>query len=384
MTLLRSWGCLAGEAADGASALDEVRDAVKRGEPYRVVLLDMQMPIMDGETLGALIKADPDIKATELIMMTSMGQRGDASRLESLGFAGYLVKPVRQVHLQSVLSLTIGRKDHPGHIAEARIVTRHTVAETGEHRDKRILLVEDNVTNQFVATKILEKLGYRPDVAGHGKDALTALRNAPYDVVLMDCQMPEMDGFEATRLIRLGEAGHRHITVPIIAMTARAMQGDRERCLEAGMNDYLAKPIDSGLLAKTLDRWLPRGAGVASPEPSAPSAPQAPVFDRAALSERLMGDEDLIGQIVDVFLDDTPRRIETLKSHVIGADAENIRRQAHAIKGAAANVGGEELRRIAFEMEKRSAAKDMERVKLLMPQLETGFEQLRRAMRRAE
>jgi CheY-like chemotaxis protein/HPt (histidine-containing phosphotransfer) domain-containing protein len=324
-------------------------------------------------------------------MMTSLAQRGDARRLESVGFAGYLVKPVRQDHLQDVLSLTLGRKAGPARDAEARIVTRHTVAEARAHH-KRILLVEDNPMNQFVATKILEKIGYHPDVAAHGKDALTALRNAPYDVVLMDCQMPEMDGFEATRRIRLGEAGERHITIPIIAMTARAMQGDRDRCLEAGMNDYLSKPIDSSLLAKALERWLARSAGDSShksagePEGKAPGlappGPTVPVFDRAALSDRLMGDENLIEKIVGVFLEDIPRQIEALKGHVTGGDTEGVQRQAHTIKGAAANVGGEALRSVAFELEKTSRARDMEQVKTLVPQLEAGFEQLRQAMRR--
>ncbi len=389
-TLLHSWGCLAGETADGMGALTELRQAVKRGEPYRVALLDMQMPGMDGETLGGLIKADPDLRATELIMMTSLAMRGDANRLKSAGFAAYLVKPVRQAHLQDVLSLTLGRREDPGHASEARIVTRHTVAEARAYY-KRILLVEDNATNQFVATKILEKLGYHPDVAVDGKEALTALRSAPYDAVLMDCQMPEMDGFEASRRIRLGEAGRRHVTIPIIAMTARAMQGDRERCLEAGMNDYLSKPIDSRLLATALERWLPRAA-VDSPRESAGSQGEkaagltppdlpVPVFDRAALSDRLMGDKALIERIVDVFLEDIPRQIETLKDQIKGGDPESIQRQAHSIKGAAANVGGEALRCVAFEMEKTSGARDMEKVKSLLPQLEMGFEQLRQAMR---
>ncbi len=391
MTLLRSWGCLAGEAADGMAALAELREAANRGEPYRVALLDMQMPAMDGETLGGLIKADPDLKATDLIMMTSLAQRGDAHRAKSVGFAGYLVKPVRQGHLQDVLSLTLGRKKYPAPHADAEIVTRHTGAEARGRR--RILLVEDNPTNQFVAVKILEKLGYHPDVAAHGKDALTALRNGPYDVVLMDCQMPEMDGFEATRRIRLGEAGELHHTIPIIAMTARAMQGDREKCLEAGMDDYLSKPIDPGLLAKALERWLTQPAadpsrksagGPAEQTPGlAPPDGPVPIFDRAALSDRLMGDENLIEEIVTIFLDDIPRQIETLKGHVAGGDPEAVRRQAHSIKGAAANVGGEALRGLAFELEKTSGARDMEQVKTLMPQLETGFEQLRQAMRGA-
>jgi PAS domain S-box-containing protein len=252
ITLLRSWGCEPGEAEDGERALRELREAAQKNDPYRVALLDMQMPVMDGEDLGARIKADSALKSTELIMITSFGRRGDTKRLESAGFAGYLVKPVRHGQLRDLLSMVLSRRVQGAPFSEKTIFTRHTVAESAV-RHERILLAEDNITNQFVALKILEKLGYRSDVAANGQEALTALRNIPYDLIFMDCQMPEMDGLEATRRIRRGEAGLDRISTPIIAMTARAMQGDREKCLEAGMNDYLCKPIDVVALTRVLD-----------------------------------------------------------------------------------------------------------------------------------
>ena len=370
-TMLRSWGCEPGEAADGESALGELRAGVERGRSYRVALLDMLMPAMDGETLGSRIKADPELAATDLIMVTSLGQRGDRKRLEETGFAGYLTKPVRQGHLREMLSLVLGRSRDAGF--PPKILTRHTIAES---RRLRILVAEDNVTNQLVAVKMLERLGYRADVAASGREALTALRNIPYSLVLMDCQMPEMDGFEATRLMRQGEAGHNHVSTPVIAMTARAMQGDREKCLEAGMNDYLPKPVDLTALAKALDRWLlPVIESAGDRVMTSGKDTHALIFDRAALSDRLMGNEDLIREVVSIFLDDTPRRIKTLREQMTKGDAVGVGQQAHAIKGAAASIGGEALREIAFEMEKAGREKDLEKLVAMMPELEKGFEE---------
>ncbi len=255
----------------------------------------------------------------------------------------------------------------------------------GSRVHARLLVTEDNVTNQLVAVKMLEKLGYRADVAANGGEALAALRGIPYDLVFMDCQMPEMDGFEATRLIRDGAAGAGRASVPIIAMTARAMQGDRERCLGAGMNDYVSKPVDPAALAKALERWLTRRSDIAcgpaavGKEPA--GEPPVPVFDKDGLNDRLMGDQHLMEEILSLFLEDVPRRIETLKETVAAGNAASARDQAHAIKGAAASVGGEALRAVAFEMEEAGRAGDVERTKAIMPLLEKGFEQFRQAVR---
>ena len=219
-----------------------------------------------------------------------------------------------------------------------------------------------------------------------GQEALTALRSIPYDLVLMDCQMPEMDGFEATRRIRAGHAGSDRVSTPVIAMTARAMQGDREKCLEAGMNDYLCKPVDAATLAHLLDRWVGRIDRVAaSPSPDAKTTepPSDQVFDRAGLDDRLMGDERLIEETLAVFLDDTSDRIEVLKERVASGDASGAGEQAHAIKGAAASVGGEALRAVAFEMEKAGRKGDMEMLKAVLPRLEKGFEQAQTSRKKA-
>ena len=254
--ILDSWECRHEEAADAQSALEKLRAAARERDPFRIAILDMLMPETDGETLGKIIKGDPLIRDARLVMMSSVGQRGDASRLEEMGFAAYLTKPVKRSHLYNCLMMVMGRKPET-EIQRERIITRHAVAEERKHKIL-ILLAEDNVVNQRLALKILEKMGYRADAVANGLEAVKALEIIPYDLVLMDVQMPEMDGFEATRQIRNPESAVRNHDIPIVAMTAHAMKGDRERCIVAGMDDYVAKPIRRGELARTIARWTSR------------------------------------------------------------------------------------------------------------------------------
>jgi len=256
-TLLNAWGCRYAEAADGESALSLLREAVREEDPFRVALLDMQMPRMDGEELGRRIKADAQTEDTILVMMTSLGLRGDAKRLEEIGFAGYLSKPVRQGHLRHCLALCLGLKQAGETESPPSIVTRHTVSEARRSKE-RILLAEDNEVNRKLALRLLEKLGLRADAVEDGREALKALESTSYSLVLMDVQMPVMDGLEATRAIRSSEAEASGPRVPVVAMTAHAMKGDRERCLEAGMDDYISKPIRPKILKEKLERWLGR------------------------------------------------------------------------------------------------------------------------------
>jgi len=273
--MLSSQECRHEEVPDAKTALDRLRAAAASGDPFRIAILDMVMPEMDGETLGRMIKDEPALRDTVLVMMTSIGSRGDAGRFEKAGFAVYLTKPVKQSRLFNCLMAAIGRKPSD-QTSPNRIITRHTVAEKSKQKT-RILLAEDNIINQKVALKVLEKLGYRADVVANGLEALKALEMIPYDMALMDVQMPEMDGLEATREIRKREeliaqkkdagfsdelsalsfqhsARSKHI--PIIAMTAHAMEGDKEMCLKAGMDDYLTKPIQPSKFGETIARWI--------------------------------------------------------------------------------------------------------------------------------
>jgi PAS domain S-box-containing protein len=253
--LLESWGCVWREASDAAEGLEYLRAEAAAGTPFAAALVDMQMPGEDGASLGRRVKADAAISDTVLIMMTSLGQRGDARKIAGWGFSGYLTKPVHRQHLRECLALALGRR--AAGQPDAALITRHTVAEARRSR-VRILVAEDNLVNQKVALAILRKLGYRGDAVTNGQEALGAVGHVPYDLVLMDCQMPEMDGYEAARRIRaLPAPGSR---IPIIAVTANAMKGDRDLCLQAGMDDYVTKPITAAAVEAALARWLPKHA----------------------------------------------------------------------------------------------------------------------------
>ena len=250
--MLSSWGCRHDHAYNAEEALTLLRQAAAEGDPCRIALLDMMMPGMDGEQLGTSIREDRSLDQTLLVMLTSLGYRGDAARLGQKSFAAYLTKPVRQAHLRGIIATLSGRAS--GVSEHSGIVTRHSLRDARQPR-LRVLVAEDNRTNQKVATRMLDRMGHTADVAGNGAEAIEALRKVNYDVVLMDVQMPEMDGLEATRRIRAG--GVINPNVLIIAMTAHAMKGDREQCIEAGMTDYVSKPIDVSALRNVFEKYFP-------------------------------------------------------------------------------------------------------------------------------
>jgi PAS domain S-box-containing protein len=263
---LASWGVLHEEADTAENAMRLLRAARAAEDPFRIMILDMQMPDTDGESLGKSVKADAELKDTLLVMMSSLGTRGDAKRLKALGFSAYLTKPVKQSQFYDCLATVLSGSTAPAKIPEPVFVTRHTLHEARQLR-AQILLAEDNLTNQCVALGILGKLGFSADIANNGREALEALEKTHYDIVLMDVQMPEMDGFEATQAIRSGKTKVLNSKIHIIAMTAHAMKGDHERCLEAGMDDYLSKPIEPQVLAAALIKWgehAQRGEGIAN------------------------------------------------------------------------------------------------------------------------
>jgi PAS domain S-box-containing protein len=392
-THLISWGMRPSKAQDGAGALRALYRALDETDPFRIAVIDMQMPGMDGETLGRTIKADERLADTRMVMLTSLGTRGDARRFEEIGFAAYATKPIRPRELKGVLSLTLRERDGAGP-APRPIATRHTARETLNRfagRTARILLAEDNITNQQVAVGILKKLGLRADAVANGAEALRSLETIPYDLVLMDVQMPVVDGLEAAQRIRDPRSTVRNHKIPIIAMTAHAMQGDREKCLEAGMDDYVSKPVAPQSLAEVLEKWLPKATAVpAKHAPGAPEEtcsvpaqePEAPVFDKAGMMARLMDDEDLARTVAEGFLADIPQQIEALRGYLEAGDAPGAERQAHTIRGASATVGGEALRAVAFEIEKAARAGDLDTVNARMAELETAFARLKQAMKK--
>ncbi len=394
VTRLSSWGMRPEQATDGPSGLQALHRAVREEDPFRLAVVDMQMPGMDGEAVGRAVKAVGKLSDTRLVMLTSLGMRGDAKHLQEIGFAGYAVKPVRHEELEGVLSQALAGG---GDGASRSMATRHTAREAlpgFSGRKGRILLAEDNIVNQKVALGILQKLGLSADAVATGREAIESLEALPYDLVLMDVQMPEMDGLEATRQIRNRQSPIPNRNIPIIAMTAHAMQRDRDRCLEAGMNDYVAKPVSRQALTDALQRWLPEetGAGGRASEVSIqetagrrpetePDQPPSPViWDRTGMLDRLMDDEELAGTIVRGFLDDLPRQIESLDAFLKCGDAAGAERQAHTIKGAAANVGADALGALAFEMEQLGKAGDLDAGKERMEALVGAFDRLREEM----
>lgn len=384
---LAAWGVRHTEAESAMDGIGMLRAAQMEGDPYRIVLSDMQMPDMDGEAFGKLVKADPALKDTLLVMLTSFGTRGDARRLEAIGFSAYLTKPVKQSQLRDCLVTVLSGGVPSVGAPETALITRHTLSEA-RRRKVRILLAEDNATNQLVAMRILEKLGFRADVVANGREAIQALESVPYDLVFMDVQMPVMDGFEATHAIRSGNTEAANRSIPIIAMTAHAMKGDRERCLDAGMDDYISKPITPQALSATLEKWVsravePQSADQTSAAQTRPTA-GASVFDRQALRALLMEDEKLVTEIIAVFLKDMPVQIDRLRKCVSERDAKLVTAQAHTIKGAAANVRGAALSAVAFEMEKAGQDSRMEETEALMPELERQFDLLKASMQEIE
>jgi signal transduction histidine kinase/DNA-binding response OmpR family regulator len=252
---LKIWGCECDEALSGYLALEMLTKAVKEKKPYDIAILDMHMPNMDGAMLGSKIKSDPELKAIPLVMLTSLGMRGDAIKMKDIGFSAYLTKPIKQSQLFECLAAVA--EDNKNNIPEKSsiFVTKHSMAE-GKQGEVCILVAEDNMINQKIIANFLRKFGYQAEIVPNGREAINALSQKSYDLVLMDIQMPEMDGMQATAEIRaLNSAVFRH-DIPIIALTAHAMKGYREQCEQAGMNDYVTKPIDPDLLHEKIRHWI--------------------------------------------------------------------------------------------------------------------------------
>ena len=384
---LVAWGMAANEAADGASALRCLRQARQDGQPFKLALLDMHMPDTTGLALGQAIHADAALAGTILVMMISRGHDDLTDQLERLGSPACLIKPLRPSELLDCLARSLAGEARPqaAFPAAARPVFPARIQSRA-----RILLAEDDLTNQQVALAILRKLGLNADIAANGREALDALGKTPYDLVLMDVQMPVLGGLEAAREIRNPESPVPNHAVPIIAMTARALSTDREQCLAAGMNDYISKPVDPRSLAAALITWLPKEPLAAITAPSVPAAvPAAPapgsqVYDREGLRARTMGDPEVMRVVKAAFLEDLPGQIRALAASVAGGEAARAAAQAHRIKSAAANMGGEELRQAAAAMEKAGREGDLAALTRQMPDLQARFERLKTAIEMAD
>jgi len=370
---LRGCGCLVEEAEDAQCALRVLRETAARGERFDVGLLDFQMPDMDGEGLARQIKGSPETAALPLILATSMPRRGDSERMLEAGFAAYLTKPVKQFQLHEAIRVVLGVQNQAETPGKRTLITKHTLRESrGDHF--RILLAEDNIVNQKVAVLMLKKAGYRCDVVANGKEAMEALQNIPYDLVLMDCQMPVMDGYEATEGIRAGEDPGKRI--PIIAMTAHAMKGDRERSLESGMDDHINKPVDAKVLKEVLQKHLQ------SKQPNTPGSHvlkqelQEPV-DIRAIQEIAPGEEDFQRELIELFLHDMAPRFAQLTTHLEQGNARRFKEMAHTVKGASASTGARLMEEISGRLEEAVSSEDLAAAPQLIRELESEFQRVR-------
>ncbi len=361
-------------------------------------ILDMEMPGMDGLGLARRIKEDPSISSTRLMMMSSVGRRGETEEARRAGIEAYLTKPVRQSRLYDTITTIMATPegDAPTREEGKRLVSHHGLKEASARSHAHVLVAEDNAVNQKVAVKMLERLGYRADVAANGLEAVEALSRIPYSAVLMDVQMPEMDGYEATMAIRRREyaeaqQGETHrrggvVRTPIIAMTANVMQGDREKTLEAGMDDYVTKPVKPEELAAALERWIPQPDGEA-PDPeeatdgvAAPEGTTDPL-DRSVLAGlRELGDQELLTELAELFVEDVPPRLEALREAIEGGDAASVGRAAHALKGSSGNMGASGMSTICAELEDAERSGELQSAPVLLKRLEAEFGRVRTAL----
>jgi PAS domain S-box-containing protein len=398
--LLTKWHMEPTAVASAQAALAEMKRSAASGKRFALVLADATMPEMDGFTLAEQIKQNPEWAGATLMMLSSTDQQRETARCGELGISTYLVKPVKQSELWDVIKTALGRPASSEQRLDLAARTRPRpdtlpLPSWGLH----ILLAEDSATSQVLAVALLEKQGHSVVVADNGKEALAALEKQPFDLVLMDVQMPEMDGFEATRLIRAREEG-TGIHIPIVAMTAHAMKGDRERCLEAGMDGYVSKPVQAKKLFQAMARLVApvRPAGPAAPggqaveeavqttagaEAQVQSPQEEPAggaLDKAALLARVGGKEDGLRKVINLFLDASATLMREMREAIAGGDAAGLKRPAHSLKGAVGVFGIASVFEAAQNLESMGRAGDLGQAEEVYAMLEEALRRLRSAL----
>jgi two-component system, sensor histidine kinase and response regulator len=373
---LSSWGAVCDTAENGSQAMEIFARSSEQGEPYEIAILDMMMPGMDGAELAKTIRKDRRIGDIRLVILTSSGEWMGNEERESLGIGAYLMKPVRQSQLYDVLTSLGARASDPKPDRQVERTPSQNTVSLSAH----ILLVEDNPVNQAVGKAMLETFGCKVDVVGNGREAVSALSGATYDLVFMDCQMPEMDGYEATGVIRKLEAtasnGHKPHTT-IVALTAHAMDGDREKCLAAGMDDYLTKPLGIKDIQAVLVRWLGGVAEAGKEDPKPQEKPESAEtresIDVAALDKIAALSPTVLGKVVDLYLGSSPKLLDSMRIAAGSRDAESMRTAAHTMKSASANLGAFVLADLCREVEMKGRNGAIDGILAFVAELEEEY-----------
>ena len=373
--LLHSWGCRTSEAEDVEAAQDLLRQAVLSGSPFELALLDAALPETGAKQLAGWIAGDPLPGQTPVALMVGFEQRDQTDRWSRRGIP-CVSKPVFEPGLRGVLKTVFGKRAH----AAGQDSRQAAAAAPANDGSRRILVAEDLEISQEVAVAILDSLGYRADCVANGIQAVAALARTEYSLVLMDCEMPGMDGYEATRAIRRQEREAGRPPVPIVALTAHALADNGSRCQEAGMSDYLVKPIEPQRLAGMLRKWLPSTEPDAAMEPRSGSG-AAEIFDETDFLRRLLGDRQLAGEILSGFLSQAPGQVRRLAAGLSAGDAGEVRLMAHALQGAANTVAAGLLGAVARETEQAAGAGDLKHAALLLPEVNSHLERLARRLR---
>ena len=394
-----SWGLVPTITANGKEALDRFNKAFASGRPFRLILLDMQMPELDGFEVAKMIKDAPSGEEVRIILLSSSGQKGDFGRCKEVGISGYLPKPIKKSDLFDAILMIMGLRSEE----MPAVITRHKVYEARESFN--ILLAEDNLINQTLAIKLLETRGHRVTLASNGVEAVEAFKNGDFHLILMDIQMPKMDGFEATREIRkiedrsqkteIRQNKHQALThqqspianqqstierVPIIAMTAHAMTGDREKCIAVGMDDYVTKPINPEALFSVINKIARKLQGAKSQKPTQPSQGSKTfsptTFDLSGAMETVLGNKDLFREIAGMFIETCPDYIARINKGIAGNDGGVLEREAHSLKGAIGNFGAREAYEVAHRLEKLGKEGEMAMAAEELSNLESAIKEL--------
>jgi CheY-like chemotaxis protein len=368
--MLTSWGVAATIVADGRSAVAALEQARAAGRMFRLVLLDARMPDLDGFAVAERIRQEPGLAGVTVMLLTSDVMSGDLARCRQLGVARHLVKPLTPSELLNAVLLALGQSP------DARSPATQSPPDAA--RRLHVLVAEDNPVNQTLLVRLLEKLGHTSFLAANGEEAVRAYEAQMFDVVLMDVQMPVMDGLAATTAIREREArdpGRRR--VPIVAVTAFALRGDRDKCLAAGMDDYLTKPIKPDDLGAALNRLFAGDRPTAPEGPSAPGGPAAGAgFDFSAALSFVGGDRALLDELLTIFAEDAPVRMGAIRKAIAGGDAQELMRQAHTLKGALKVLGAAAAAGLALDLETLGRDGDLLRARDAGAALERAMDRL--------